>query len=143
MRPVIAALTLLVPALVACSSSDAQEPAAPTAQERTVAAWESDVEEALGSDAFDIATLQQQATADCTRTDVERWTVSLALSGSRSSTDLTRIGLTHACPDVVEAYDEAVDSVDAAADPLVLVCGPGVEMSDADAQLAEMVCAGR
>ena len=143
MRRATVALALLLPALAACSSSNAEEAAEQSLAEQAATAWESDVEEALGSETVDMPALQQQAAADCERTSAELWTVSLALSGARSATDLTRIGLTHACPDVVAAYDEAVETVDAAADPLTLACKPGVEMTAADAQLAEMACAGR
>jgi len=143
MRAVTVALALLLPALAACSSADAKESPAPTDQEQAIAAWEADVAETLGSDAFDFAALQQQAAVDCARTDVTQWTVTLALSGARSSTDLTRVGLTHACPDVVTSYDAALKAVDSAADPMTLVCAPGVELDPADAALAEMACAGR
>jgi len=143
MRAVTLALALLLPTLAACSSSSAEEPAAPSEQEQASVAWKSEIAEALGSDTFDFAALQQQATADCARTEVDQWTVALALSGARSSIDLTRVGLTHACPDVVTSYDAAVQAVDSAADPLALVCAPGVELSDADALLAELACAGR
>ncbi len=143
MRALTLALALLLPALVACSSSEADESAEPTKQEQTIAAWEADVAKTLGTDEFDLPALEQQAAADCARTDVEQWTAGLVLSGARSEADLTRIGLTHACPEVVDVYDSAVEVVDSTADPLTLVCAPGVELGDDDARLAEMACANR
>ena len=144
MRVVTVVLTLLLPALVACSSGTDTESSASTEQEQqAVAAWKTDAEKVLGSDAFDFAALEMQAGADCLRTDVESWTVPLALAGARTATDLTRVGLTHACPKVVDVYDEAVQVVDSTPDPLTLVCAPDVVVSSDDAPAAEMACAGR
>ena len=145
MRVVTVVLTLLLPALVACSSGTDTESSASasTEQERAVAAWKTDAEKVLGSDAFDFAALEMQAGADCLRTNVESWTVPLALAGARTATDLTRVGLTHACPKVVDVYDEAVQVVDSTPDPLTLVCAPDVVVSSDDAPAVEMACAGR
>jgi hypothetical protein len=147
MRALALSVVLLAPALAACSGSDAgadakAETVARQEDER-VAAWRTAVEDELGSDGFDLATLQQDAARDCLRTDVSAWTVELALSGDVSTSTLTRIGLEHACPDVVPAFDEAVAAVAGAADPLDLVCGPGVELGSEDALKADLVCTRR
>ena len=60
-----------------------------------------------------------------------------------ATSGLTRVGLEHACADVVPAFDRAVTTVQEAADPLDLVCGPGVELSAEDALRADLVCAHR
>lgn len=140
---------LLVPALAACSGGDGAGEAGGTASQASqsesqeVAAWRAALEEELGTDTFDFAALQQAAAADCARTDAAAWTVELALSGDLSTSDLTRVGLEHACADVVPAFDEAVATVEQAADPLDLVCGPGVELPAEAALTADLVCANR
>jgi hypothetical protein len=141
---------LLVPALAACSGDDgaAAEGSGTAAQAsqsegREVADWRAALEEELGTDTFDFAALQQAAAADCTRTDAAAWTVELALSGDLSTSALTRVGLEHACADVVPAFDEAVAAVEQAADPLDLVCGPDVELPAEAALTADLVCANR
>lgn len=137
---------LLVPSLAACGGGDAASGSsaeAPRTEDAAVAEWRTAIEDELGSDTFDFAALQQTAAADCLRTTAGEWTVELALSGDLSTSDLTRVGLEHACADVVPAFDEAVATVESAADPLDLVCGPGVELSDEAALGAELVCANR
>jgi hypothetical protein len=140
---------LLVPALAACSggggaAEEGRGTAATASQGETKAAeWRAALEEELGTDTFDFAALQQSAAADCARTDAAAWTVELALSGDLSTSDLTRVGLEHACADVVPAFDEAVATVEQAADPLDLVCGPGVELPAEAALTADLVCANR
>ncbi|HSU03425.1 MAG TPA: hypothetical protein VLK03_12805 [Nocardioides sp.] len=147
MRALVLALVLLVPALAGCSGSgaDAARAAAGAAaeQDRDLAQWRAEVAEELGADTFDFAALQQDAAVDCLRTGAQSWTVALALSGDVSTSTLTRIGLEHACPDVVAAFDAAVTAVEGAADPLELVCGPAVELGAEDALTAELACAGR
>jgi hypothetical protein len=138
---------LLVPSLAACGGgADATTEASPTAsgaEQEALADWESALEEELGTGTFDFAALRQAAAADCVRTDAGDWTVELALSGDLSTSTLTRIGLEHSCADVVPAFDEAVATVEQAADPLDLVCGPGVELSAEAALSADLVCANR
>jgi hypothetical protein len=137
---------LLVPALAGCGGGDAASGSTAEAdrtEEAAVAEWRTAIEDELGSDTFDFAALQQTAAADCLRTTAEEWTVELALSGALSTSDLTRVGLEHACADVVPAFDEAVATVEAASDPLELVCGPGVELSGEAALSADLVCANR
>lgn len=147
MRALALLLVLLVPALSACSGGD--EPAAGTAttvsqeEDEALVAWRADVEAELGADTFDFDALQQDAAVDCQRTDVAAWTVELALSGDVATSELTRIGLEHACGDVLPAFDEARAAVEESADPLELVCGPGVELSAEDALRADLVCARR
>lgn len=141
-------LALLVPlsALAACSGGDATADAAEQvaqAESEATAAWRAAVEAELGTATYDFAALQQDAAVDCLRTTARDWTVELALSGDTSTSGLTRIGLEHGCADVVAAFDEAVTAVEEAADPLDLVCGPGVELSDEAAMRAELVCAHR
>lgn len=143
-----ALLILLVPAVAACSDGTADAAAdgadgAAEREERALAAWQADVEAELGADTFDFPALQQAAAADCMRTDAQSWTVGLALSGDVSTSALTRIGLEHACSDVLPAFDEAVAAVEDASDPLDLVCGPGVELGSEDAPAADLVCANR
>ncbi|MGF9753961.1 hypothetical protein AAII07_02070 [Microvirga sp. 0TCS3.31] len=138
---------LLVPSLAACgggadATTDASG-AASRAEDVALADWESALEDELGTGTFDFATLRQTAAADCVRTDAGDWTVELALSGDLSTSTLTRIGLEHACPDVVAAFDEAVATVEQAVDPLDLVCGPDVELSAEAALSADLVCAHR
>lgn len=142
-------LVLLAPALAACSDGDA-DAAAPDAaaaaaeqEERALAQWQADVEAELGADTFDLASLQQAAAVDCMRGDAQSWTVGLALSGDVSTSALTRIGLEHACPEALPAFDEAVRAVQDAVDPLDLVCGPDVELGSEDALAADLVCANR
>lgn len=149
MRAFVLRLVLLVllPALVACSGGDdtpgtSAEQVAAT-EDAASADWRDAVEAELGTTTFDFATLQQQAAVDCMRTSAADWTVELALSGDTSTSGLTRVGLEHACADVVPAFDRAVATVEQAADPLDLVCGPGVELSDEAAPSAELVCANR
>lgn len=139
---------LLVPTLAACGGeADASGTTARTeadaAEAEALADWRTAVEDELGTDTFDFAALQQTAAADCVRTDAGDWTVELALSGDLSTSALTRIGLEHACSDVVAAFDEAVAAVEQAADPLELVCGPDVELSAEAALSADLVCANR
>lgn len=144
MRSHLLALLLALPALVACSGASADEESA-TPAERAAATWQSDVEEALGSDAFDLGALQGQAAADCRRSSAADWVPTLVMSGdlSTSATAVTRIGLEHTCPDVTDAFDAAVSTVERAAEPLDLVCGPEVVLEGEDALKAEMVCASR
>jgi hypothetical protein len=150
LRPLVPAAVLavlLVPALAACGGgADATtEPSATgaRAEDEALADWRSALEDELGTGTFDFAALRQTATADCVRTDAGDWTVELALSGDLSTSSLTRIGLEHACADVVPAFDEAVATVEQAADPLDLVCGPDVELSAEAALSADLVCANR
>jgi hypothetical protein len=148
---VLAVLT--VPALAACSGGDGGAGAAgegsgtasqaSQSESQETAEWRAALEEELGTDTFDFAALQQAAAADCARTDAAAWTVELALSGDLSTSALTRVGLEHACADVVPAFDEAVATVEQAADPLDLVCGPGVELPAEAALTADLVCANR
>lgn len=146
LRPLVLAV-LLVPALAACgggadATTETSETASGVADE-ALADWESALEDELGTGTFDFAALRQAAAADCVRTDAGDWTVELALSGDLSTSALTRIGLEHACADVVPAFDEAVAAVEQAADPLDLVCGPDVELSAEAALSADLVCANR
>jgi hypothetical protein len=137
---------LLLPALAACGGgADATTEASGTASrtDAALADWESALADELGTGTFDFAALRQAAAADCVRTDAGDWTVELALSGDLSTSTLTRIGLEHACADVVPAFDEAVATVEQAADPLDLVCGPDVELSAEAALSADLVCAHR
>lgn len=143
MRAVLLTLALLIPALSACSGGETEKVAGPTKQEQADSVWKKDAAKELGSDAFDFPALQQQAAIDCMRTEVDQWTVAMALSGSRSSTDLTRVGLVHLCPDAAKSYDAAAKIIENTDNPLILVCGPDVVLSDADAQAARLVCAGR
>ena len=147
MRALALALVLLAPTLAACSGGGDTAPArAETSahqEDEHVAEWRAAIEDELGTDTFDFASLQQEAAVDCLRTDAGSWTVDLALSGDVATSALARIGLEHACPDVVPAFDEAVAAVEGATDPLDLVCGPGVELGSEDALRAELVCAHR
>ena len=135
---------LLLPSLAACSDASAEADGR-TTEERAAAAWRADVEEALGAEVVDLDALAQQAAADCQRTDTAAWIPTLALSGDlvTSTTEVTRIGLEHACPTVADAFEAALAAVEAADDPLDLVCGPDAELAGEDALKAEMVCAGR
>ena len=147
MRALALLLVLLAPAFAACSGGDDASPSAaqsvPQQEDEALGEWRKAVEDELGTDTFDFATLQQSAAVDCMRTDAAAWAVELALSGDVATAGLTRIGLQHGCPDVVPAFDGAVDAVEQAADPLDLVCGPGVEHTSEDALRAELVCANR
>lgn len=139
---------LLVPSLSACggeadATGTTARAEAEAAHEEVLADWRAALEDELGTDTFDFAALQQAAAADCVRTDAGDWAVELALSGDVSTSALTRIGLEHACSDVVPAFDEAVTVVERAADPLELVCGPDVELSAEAALSADLVCANR
>ena len=144
MRALALALALLVPALAGCSGGEAATPAASgNVVEEDAAAtaeWRADVEEHLGTDVFDFLALEQAAALDCQRTDASSWSVELALSGDVSTSALTRIGLEHACADVVEAFDAGLAAVERAADPLDLVCGPDVRLSSEDRLKADLVC---
>ena len=147
LAPAALLAALLVPSLAACGGgADATAEASGTgsrAEEEALADWQSALEDELGTGTFDFAALRQAAAADCVRTDARDWTVELALSGDLSTSTLTRIGLEHACADVVPAFDEAVATVEQAADPLDLVCGPDVELSAEAALSADLVCAHR
>lgn len=147
MRALLLALPFLLPALSACSAGaqDAPERAdnAVQAADAETAEWRADVAAELGTDTFDFLALQQAAAVDCQRTEASAWSVELALSGDVSTSALTRIGLEHACADVVGAFDEAVATVEQAGDPLDLVCGPGVQLSSEDRLRADLVCGGR
>lgn len=139
---------LLVPSLSACggeadATGTTARAEAEAAHDEVLADWRAALEDELGTDTFDFAALQQAAAADCVRTDAGDWAVELALSGDLSTSALTRIGLEHACGDVVRAFDEAVTIVEQAADPLELVCGPDVELSAEAALSADLVCANR
>jgi hypothetical protein len=144
MRALVLALALLAPAFAGCSGGEAAPPAVSgNVVEEDAAAtadWRAEVEEHLGTDVFDFLALQQAAALDCQRTDASSWSVDLALSGDVSTSALTRIGLEHACADVVEAFDAGLAAVERAEDPLDLVCGPGVRLSSEDALKADLVC---
>lgn len=148
MRALALLVLLLVPTVSACSgggaapSADRAESAAHS-EDPATAEWRAAVEDELGSDAVDFPTLQAAAGVDCQRTDAGAWTVQLALSGDTATSAVTRIGLEHACPDVVDAFDRAVSTVDAAPDPLALVCGPGVRLPAEARMQAQLVCAQR
>ncbi|NYE36756.1 hypothetical protein F4692_001889 [Nocardioides cavernae] len=145
----LALLLVLLPTLAACSGADGPEEGAGSAEQvaqardEATAEWRAAVEAELGTTTYDFDALQQDAAVDCMRTSVADWTVELALSGDTSTSGLTRVGLEHACDDVVAAFDEAVAAVEGAADPLDLVCDPGVELSAATAPTAELACANR
>ena len=141
------ALTVLI-ALSACSAEAEEAPGGETAnvvqrEDATTAEWRAALAEELGTDSFDFLALQQAAAVDCQRTDASAWSVELALSGDVSTSALTRIGLEHACADVVRAFDEGLAAVEKADDPLDLVCGPGVQLSSQDRLRADLVCARR
>ncbi|QSR29411.1 hypothetical protein CFI00_02615 [Nocardioides sp. S5] len=144
MRALVLALVLLVPALAGCSGGEAATPAVSgnVVEEdgAATAEWRADVEEHLGTDVFDFLALQQAAARDCQRADASSWSVELALSGDVSTSALTRIGLEHACADVVEAFDAGLAAVEQTDDPLDLVCGPDVRLSSQDALKADLVC---
>ena len=146
MRALVLALALFVPALTGCSGGEAATPAASgnvvDEDAAETAQWRAAVEEHLGTDTFDFLALERAAALDCQRTDASAWSVELALSGDVSTSTLTRIGLEHACADVVEAFDAGLTAVERAEDPLDLVCGPGVRLSSEDALKADLVCAG-
>jgi hypothetical protein len=146
-HPVVLAV-LLVPSLAACggeadASGTTAASEAKAAEDEALADWRTAVEDELGTDTFDFAALRQAAAADCVRADAADWTVELALSGDLSTSALTRIGLEHSCSNVVASFDAAVKAVEESADPLDLVCGPGVELSAEAALSAELVCANR
>ncbi|MDR7254818.1 hypothetical protein J2X46_003816 [Nocardioides sp. BE266] len=148
MRALVLALALLVPALSACSGgeSDATPATAEKAaqqEDEATAAWRAAVEDELGADTFDFDALRASAAVDCQRTDAGAWSAHLALSGDTATSALTRIGLEHACADVVPAFDQGVATVEKAADPLDLVCGPDAKLSSEDALTADLVCANR
>ena len=150
MRALVLLLALLVPALSACSGgADAESGSGGAArdvaqrEDETTAAWRAAVEDELGADTFDFDAIRARAAVDCQRTDAAAWSVYLALSGDTATSTLTRIGLEHACADVVPAFDKGVATVEQAAEPLDLVCGPGVDLSSEDALKADLVCANR
>jgi hypothetical protein len=150
MRALVLVLALLVPALSACSGGAGTESGSGSAaanvaqqEDEATAAWRAAVEEELGADTFDFDAIQARAAVDCQRTDAAAWSVHLALSGDTATSALTRIGLEHACADVVPAFDQGVATVDETADPLDLVCGPGADLSSEDAPKADLVCANR
>lgn len=147
MRALALLLLLLVPSVSACSDGGAASPAravdAAHQEDEQSAAWRAAVADELGTDAFDLAALQAAAGVDCQRTDAGAWTVQLALSGDTATSAVTRIGLEHACPDVVPAFEAGVAAVEAAADPLELVCGPGVDLPAEAEMQADLVCAQR
>ena len=99
MRLRILAVLLLLPTLAACSDASAGADAT-SAEEKARTAWRADVEEALGTEVVDLDAIARQAALDCQRTDTAAWIPTLALSGdlATSATDVTRIGLEHACP---------------------------------------------
>ena len=144
MRSHLLTVLLALPALVACTGASADEESG-SGTEHATAGWHADVQQALGSDAFDLDALQRQAAADCQRASAADWVPTLVMSGelTSSTTALTRIGLEHACPDVAAEFDAALRTVESAADPLALVCGPGAALEGEDAAKAQMVCASR
>lgn len=148
MRALALLVLLLVPSVSACSGTDAPSPADRAAdvahqEDAATADWRAAVSDELGTDTFDFDALQAAAAVDCQRTDAAAWTVQLALSGDTATSAVTRIGLEHACPDVVDAFDRAVTTVESASDPLDLVCGPGVELTAEVEMQAELACAQR
>jgi hypothetical protein len=144
MRLRILAALLLLPVLAACSDASAEADHS-TAEEKLAAGWRADVEEALGTEVVDFDAIAQQAATDCQRTDTGAWIPTLALSGelSTSATEVTRIGLEHACPSVADAFEAALAAVESTEDPLDLVCGPDAELGGEDALKADLVCAER
>src|SRR5689334_9445015 len=115
MRAFLLLVLLLVPTVSACSDGGAASPAtavdAAHQEDEGTAAWRAAVAAELGTDTFDLAALQAAAGVDCQRTDAGAWTVQLALSGDTATSAVTRIGLEHACPDVVAAFDAGVAAV--------------------------------
>lgn len=144
MRFHLIAALLALPTLTACSGASADEEAGADA-ERVAASWQAEVEETLGTTTVDFEAVTRQAAADCRRTSAAAWVPTLVMSGdlSTASTEVTRIGLEHACPEVAEAFDAAVAEVEVAGDPLELVCGPDAVLEGEDALKAELVCASR
>lgn len=140
MRSLTIALALSALALVGCTSEAAERPAA-TEQDKVEAAWRADVEEVLGTDTFDFESIRRNAAADCQRTTPTEWKISLGLSGSTSTATITRIGLEHACSDVVPAFDEAVEAVESADSTAALVCSlPMDDVSLDDQAKLKLVC---
>lgn len=134
-------LALASVALTACSSADAEQGTADGAG-KAEAAWLADVEEVLGAEATNVEALRQQAAASCAVTAAEDWTVELALSGATSTSDVTRVGIEHLCPEVLPAFDEARAAVDAADDTNALVCTLPADALSSDSQLKlKLVCA--
>lgn len=148
MRSLTVAVALSLAALTACSSTGADEESASlsgSSVDAVSAAWQADVEAALGTDTFDFAALERDAATDCQRTTAEAWTIGLALDGSTSATTsaLTRIGLEHACSDVVAVFDEGLAAVEATDDSTTLACSlPRDEAISADRAVLDVVCRG-
>lgn len=142
MRSLIPALALSVLALSACGgSSEETGDAAADKQGKAEQAWLADVEKAMGAEVLDVDAALRQAVQDCGRTTPEAWTAVLALSGTSSATDVTRVNLDHHCSDVVAGFDEARAAVEKADDRNVLLCSlPAADVpADLGPQVA-MVC---
>lgn len=83
-------------------------------------AWEADVTEALGHAPSDFQTLRDQVLTDCEeRATADSWEmyVAVAMDGSAGTQDferqmeVVRIGLRHACPDILAEFEQAIDNV--------------------------------
>ncbi|MGN0064258.1 MAG: hypothetical protein ACI379_08440 [Nocardioides sp.] len=141
-------LAALVLVLTGCSGGDDGGDAEATttqapAMSQTEKEWRADLEQELGRDDFDFDAAVGRATEDCQRTEGDAWRAHLALSGSLDSVPTTRIGLEHACPEVVKTFDGAVDELEGVDDFSTYVCTlptDGLAME----QLAtlQMVCGG-
>lgn len=140
MRSVTLALALSTALLAGCASSAADKSTSPDKQDSIEADWRAAVAKELGNEDFDFLSLQNQAAVDCQRPETKDWIPTLALTGELSTTEVTLIGLQHACPAVADAFEAAVATVEAAEDPLDLVCGPDAELGADDQLKADMVC---
>jgi hypothetical protein len=146
MRSLTVAVALSLAALTACSGAteDGDAGTLSSAQvDEATAAWQADVEEALGTDTFDFAALERDAATDCQRTTADAWTIGLSLDGATSATTtaITRIGLEHACSDVVAAFDKGLEAVEGADDTTALACSlPRSAAIAEDRAVLDMTC---
>ena len=140
MRAHVLALVLALPVLAACSGGeDAKESAALSAQD-VDAQWRADAEKALGAE-VDLETLQRQAAVDCQRTDVANWVVTLGTSGDTTTSDVTRVGLQHLCPDVEDVFTQALQEIEDAPDVNALVCSqPVAKLGTEERMKLDFIC---
>lgn len=140
MRALALALVLAFPALAACSGGEESSESASLSTQDTDKQWQAAAEEALGAE-VDLEVLKQQAAVDCQRTDVANWVVTLGTAGDTATSDVTRVGLQQLCPNVEDAFAQALQEIEAAPDVNALVCAQPVAKLDTEERMKlDFIC---
>lgn len=140
MRALALALVLAVPALAACSGSEASPDGAALSAQDADKTWQEAAEKAIGAE-VDLEALKRQAAVDCQRTDVANWVVTLGTAGDTATSDVTRVGLQQLCPSVEDAFSQALKEIEDAPDVNALVCAQPVAKLDSEERMKlDFIC---